>query len=90
MGLLYLYLYNCTIFPEGGTLVPKHAGNASLVFVLIKTVQLVGIIKVCTLMAGYSVSEYSRYVFSNNYNVNEGQVLYYSVEGTGKKVFTLP
>jgi len=49
--------YKCTIFPEDGTLVPKHAGNASLVFVLIKTVQLVGVIKRCDLIAGYIVSE---------------------------------
>ena len=71
--------------PEGGTLVPKHVGNASLLFVLIKIVQLVGVIKWCTVIAGYIVSEYSRFIDSNNYDINDGHILYYSVEGTGKK-----
>jgi len=78
-------VYECTVFPECGTLVPKYVGNASLGFVLIKTVQLVGVIKWCTLIAGYIISEYSRFLNSNNYNIKEGQVLYCSVEGTGEK-----
>jgi len=62
----------CTVFPECGSLVPKHVGNASLLFVLIKTVQLVGVIKRCTLIAGYIISEYNSFINSNNYNIKEG------------------
>jgi len=79
-------VYECTVFPECGTLVPKYVGNSSLVFVLIKTVQLVGVIKWCTLIAGYIISQYSRFINSNNYNIKEGQVLYCSVEGKGQKI----
>jgi hypothetical protein len=58
---LFNIIYTRTVFSEGGMLVPKHVGNASLVFVLIKTVQLVGVIKWCTLIAGYIVSEDNRF-----------------------------